>query len=264
MKRQSPTTHYFLCEDEALPIRIRKHPTSRRIVIRYQPRTHSLALTLPRYASLRQGLSFIEEKRPWVISQLRAQPRPQAFAHGANISILGKSYQIQHEPGRGVARLISSPSRGEDGRGASGYSSVTQCPHPNPPPNGEGIILVPGAPEFLPRRVRDFLKRLAREEITYYAHLHAERIGKKIARISLRDTSSHWGSCNSSGNLSFSWRLIFAPREVLEYVVCHEVAHLKHLNHSKAFWDTVETLFPDHVLARAWLKKHGNSLHGYK
>jgi len=203
------------------------------MVIRYQPRTHSLGLTLPRYVSIRQGLSFVEQRRLWIEKQLHSRPAPQTFSDGLVLSILGEKRIITHSGGRGVVRLTDE------------------------------ALVVPGNPEFLARRVRDFLKSLAKEEITILAHLQASRIDKKIGRISLRDTTSHWGSCNSSGNLSFSWRLVLAPREVLEYVVCHEVAHLKYLNHSQKFWETVEMLYPNHTIPRRWLKQHGDRLYQY-
>ena len=88
-------------------------------------------------------------------------------------------------------------------------------------------------------------------------------IGKTVAKITLRDTSSRWGSCSRGGNLSFSWRIVFAPREVLDYLVAHEVAHLKHPHHRSSFWQTVEQLCPQYKTHRAWLKTHGAGLYAY-
>lgn len=219
-------------DGEPIPVIVRKHPRSRRMVIRYQPRTQTLSLTLPRQVSLRQGLSFVEERRGWIAEQRRAHPALPALADGSVLTILGRDYVLRSQSGRGVARLEG------------------------------GEFIVPGDPQFLKRRVQDFLKALARREITAQAWAQAARLGKKIRRIGLRDTTSHWGSCNAAAHLSFSWRLVLAPREVLEYVVCHEVAHLVHLNHSPAFWKTVEALCPGHAEARRWLKTHGARLHG--
>src|SRR5258705_480707 len=82
-------------------------------------------------------------------------------------------------------------------------------------------------------------------------------------RITIRDTSSRWGSCSSARSLSFSWRLILAPPAVLEYVVAHEVAHLRELNHKPRFWRLVETLVPDIEKSQAWLSTQGAMLHRY-
>jgi predicted metal-dependent hydrolase len=92
----------------------------------------------------------------------------------------------------------------------------------------------------------------------------AERLGSKVRKITLRDTRSRWGSCSNDAKLMFSWRLVMAPEDVLAYVAAHEVAHLKHMNHSKDFWETVEYLFGPYKKERAWLKQNGSTLHRYK
>jgi hypothetical protein len=127
--------------------------------------------------------------------------------------------------------------------------------------NGE--IRVRGDPMHLPRRVRDHLATVAREELARRARPLAARIGRKIARVSVRDTKSRWGSCSSSGNLSFSWRLIFAPEGVVDYVVAHEVAHLAEMNHGPRFWRLVENLAPGNARPRAWLDRHRAQLLSY-
>jgi hypothetical protein len=109
----------------------------------------------------------------------------------------------------------------------------------------------------------DALRKVAREEITTRALKMAKKTERRIQRITVRDTRSRWGSCSSTGNLSFSWRLIFAPEEVLEYVVAHEVAHLRYMNHSEKFWNLVSYLCPNYEAAKAWLKLHGKELYRF-
>src|SRR5207248_8410440 len=115
----------------------------------------------------------------------------------------------------------------------------------------------------VPRRVRDHLAALARQECLRRARELAARIDRKIGRISVRDTTSRWGSCSASGNLAFSWRLVLAPEAVLDYVVAHEVAHLAELNHGPRFWRLVQSLTPDHDGPRAWLNRHRSRLWSY-
>ncbi|MEK9723064.1 MAG: M48 family metallopeptidase, partial [Rhodospirillaceae bacterium] len=91
----------------------------------------------------------------------------------------------------------------------------------------------------------------------------AARLGLAHGRISVRDTRSRWGSCAANGNLNFCWRLIFAPAFVLDYVVAHEVAHLRHPHHGPAFWRTVAALDDNVEQAKAWLRAHGEGLHFY-
>lgn len=205
----------------------------RNIVLRYQPSHHALSLTLPRTVSIEQGVGFIEKKRDWVLQQMSKRACVIPFEDGQIIPILSRNYRLTHAGGRGVIRL-------EDGK-----------------------ILVPGQPEFMTRRVREWLKNLAKEEITERAHAKAEEIGYPIGKITLRDTRSLWGSCTNAGNISFSWRLVLAEEEILDYVVSHEIAHLAELNHGPRFWKIVEELCPHWKASRRWLKTHGDALYRY-
>lgn len=85
-------------------------------------------------------------------------------------------------------------------------------------------------------------------------------MGVTYGRITIREQKTRWGSCSSKGNLNFNWRLIFAPEYVLDYVVVHELAHRKEMNHSKAFYAVIESVLPDYQTAKKWLKDHGHEL----
>jgi predicted metal-dependent hydrolase len=111
--------------------------------------------------------------------------------------------------------------------------------------------------------VLDFLKAEARARLADCAMHHAERLGVHPSRITVRDTASRWGSCSSARGLSFSWRLILAPDFVLDYVVAHEVAHLKEMNHGPRFWAHVRTLIAEFEAAQDWLKANGRELQRY-
>jgi len=101
-----------------------------------------------------------------------------------------------------------------------------------------------------------WLKAQAREEITAAAQKWAGRMGLSYRALSIRDQKTRWGSCSSRGTLSFNWRLVMAPPAIMEYVVIHELAHLKQPNHSKAFWQLTGQYYPDHKKARAWLRSN--------
>ncbi len=113
------------------------------------------------------------------------------------------------------------------------------------------------------RRVIDFFKREVRRDVERASRRYALALGVTIKRIGVRDQVSRWGSCSTSGVLSYSWRLIFAPPYVLDYLAAHEVAHLVEMNHSPRFWRLVERLCPDLRRAKAWLDVHGKDLHRY-
>ncbi len=123
------------------------------------------------------------------------------------------------------------------------------------------VIEVPGEAAHVKRRLLDFLKAVAREELTRASERHAARMGVRYRRIIIRDQRSRWGSCSAKGDLSYSWRLILAPDYVLDYVAAHEVAHLKHLDHSPRFWRLVLTHCHGAAQAKNWLRTHGQEVH---
>ena len=89
---------------------------------------------------------------------------------------------------------------------------------------------------------------------------HARALGRRFTALALRDTRSRWGSCTHEGRLMYSWRLAMAPPEVLDYVAAHEVAHLRHMDHSPRFWAAVAGLMPGYAIHRDWLRRHGADL----
>jgi predicted metal-dependent hydrolase len=107
-------------------------------------------------------------------------------------------------------------------------------------------------------------RREARERITLIAQSEAVALGVRYARITLRDQRSRWGSCSASGALSFNWRLVLAPHDVLDYVVVHEVCHLLEHHHGPSFWRLVEKRRPGYRDSKAWLDTHGWEILAYR
>ena len=118
------------------------------------------------------------------------------------------------------------------------------------------------APERPPLSDKDRARyiSIARDIFTRKTAYYARIMGVSYGRIAIREQKTRWGSCSSKGNLNFNWRLILAPEEVLDYVVVHELAHRREMNHSKAFYAIVESVLPDYRQARRWLRDHGGSL----
>jgi predicted metal-dependent hydrolase len=125
------------------------------------------------------------------------------------------------------------------------------------------LLCVAGLAPHLNRRVADFLQHEAKRDLEAASRRFAADLGLSVRRVRVRDQSSRWGSCSTTGVLSFSWRLILAPRYVLDYLAAHEVAHLVEMNHSARFWRLVTRLAPGHERAKAWLDTHGADLHRY-
>jgi hypothetical protein len=216
-------------------VAIRVSPRARRIRLRIDATERKVELVLPRGIPASTGLRFLAAKRGWVAARLEALPQQVPFVEGAILPVLGVLHQVRRE-----FDTAAPPVRIIDGE-----------------------IRVRGDPLHMARRVRDHLVAMAQAEISSRAYRLAARIERKVARVSLRDTKSRWGSCSGKGNLSFSWRLIFAPEPVLEYVVAHEVSHLAEMNHGPRFWRLVESLTPGSATPRAWLKRHRNRLLSY-
>ena len=220
----------------ALPLRWESGAArrARRILLRIDRNARRAELVLPLGVSVADGRRFAETKALWLRNRLALLPESLPFAPGATVPILGRDCLLVHAPG-GRAGVVRDGDR----------------------------LIVSGHSDFFARRVRDWLKREARRRIAGLAHAKAGRIGCKVARVSVRDQQSRWGSCSSNGNLSFSWRLILAPEEVLDYVVAHEVAHLAEPNHSPRFWELVDRLSDHAEFSRKWLRAHGPGLHAY-
>ena len=107
-------------------------------------------------------------------------------------------------------------------------------------------------------------RRAARELVTMLCDEEADELGVRYERIQIRDQRTRWGSCSTRGTLSVNWRLVLAPFEVLDYVVVHELCHLREANHSRRFWSLVETRRPDWRGQRDWLHEHGPELLAFR
>ncbi|MEP6830784.1 MAG: SprT family zinc-dependent metalloprotease [Rhizomicrobium sp.] len=197
--------------------------------------TGEVTVTAPSRGGAGPAMAFARGETQWIARQLQRMPKPVALMPGAMVPFLGTSHPIRHSLSRGPAPVWAA----------------------------DGAILVNGRVEHAPRRIADFFKREAKALLSARAIEYAARLGLRPSRVSVRDTRSRWGSCSQNGSLSFSWRLIFAPEFVRDYVVAHEVAHLKEMNHSARFWAHVATLSPDVDRARKWLRDHGRSLLRY-
>ena len=229
-KRETKPAPLLAVGGEMVALSVRRSARARRFVMRINP-NGEVCVTMPARAALAEALAFAREQAGWITSQRARLPALARLAVGAMVPFLGADHEI-----------------------ASGAGPV-RC---------EGqMIYVGGRPEHHARRITDFLRNAARDQLSERAQELAAALDVRIARVTVRDTHSRWGSCSHAGALSFSWRLILAPDFVRDYVVAHEVAHLKEMNHSPRFWAHVEALCPDRVRAQTWLKKNGRDLLRY-
>lgn len=209
----------------------RRSSRARRVSLRIEPKGGVVIVTLPPRAGRRAGLALLTAHASWVAAHLAALPCAVAFAPGALVPLGGVEQPIRHVP---------------DARRGVWLEG--------------GEICVSGNVEFLPRRVRDFLRAEAKQRLSMLVAEKAVHLGISVRRVRVRDTRSRWGSCGADGSLAFSWRLVMAPPFVQDYVAAHEVAHLRHMNHGPRFWALVRKLTPHTDEAVAWLREEGTRL----
>lgn len=223
---------------DAAALVVKRSATARRVSLRLDTRGGHFVLTLPRGVSQTAGLDFARAQKDWMASALEALPKRLPFRHGAVVPLLGVPHRIDHDPAK-PARVVALEG-------------------------GDGFIISVGGPEAgLEIRLTNWLRKQAKAELTARATLCSNRLGISFWTLSVGDPKSRWGSCSARRALAFSWRLILAPAEVMDYVVAHEVAHLAEMNHSPAFWKVVATLMPGYEKHRRWLKANSRELTRY-
>jgi len=269
---------------EEIPVIIEVRRGLRNITIR--PKTipeREIHISKPWLVPTSQALQFLKQKGPWLEKIFAAAPRKVRIKDGDIIEFLGRRVQIRHDANQRSNYLIPFPN-GKGGGAADGVGVIprsggvaaeggrggfTGFRITTPPPlagqigfASEGELIIGGAPEMLERRARDFIKNEFLAEIKKIVKTAPPEFWPQ--KIALRDTTSRWGSCSASGTVHFSWRLAFAPTEVMRYIIMHELAHKKHMDHSKAFWRQVSALYgPGVERAKRWLGQHGEELHRY-
>lgn len=218
-----------------LPLRIVENDRARRLTLRIDAGGRGLRVTVPAGVPEREVDRFIERHRGWLEQRLAKVPDRPRVRPGVKVPLRGVPHTILHEPGkRGTVEI------GCDAGGP--------------------VLVVHGDRSHLPRRIADFLKREARRDIGALVDRHSAAVGRRARAIRFKDTTSRWGSCTADGSLSFSWRIMMAPGPVIDYLVAHEVAHLKEMNHGPRFWKLCRQLCPRTDEAKAWLKRNGNAL----
>jgi predicted metal-dependent hydrolase len=213
---------------------VRRHPRARRASLRITAHGDGVVVIIPPRARIEDGVALARRHAAWICERLQSVPSRVPFADGALLPVSGRPRVVRH----GVDRQAGVYEDGD-------------------------LLVVGGSAAEVAHRVDAWLRAEARRVLADRVWVKAEQLGRAPARVGVRDTRSRWGSCSSTGALSFSWRLILAPPTVLDYVVAHEVAHLRHRGHGPEFWETVAWLTEDMDAARLWLRRHGGDLFRY-
>jgi predicted metal-dependent hydrolase len=234
------------------PVEWRRHAGARRMTLRVSRTRGAIVVTAPPQCDQGEVGAFLQRHREWVRERLGSLPQPVPFKAGERVPLRGEMHRLA-AAGSGDLRVVSRYS------GADGPE-----------------IRVRGQAEHFSRRLTDWLMREAARDLDERVQVHCRALGVGMPgtksprapgvgakRIAVRDQASRWGSCSTTGVLSFSWRLVMAPPMVLDYVAAHEVAHLIEMNHGPRFWALVRKAMARTEEARAWLNRNGLDLHRY-
>ncbi|MBE6449414.1 MAG: M48 family metallopeptidase [Alphaproteobacteria bacterium] len=217
-------------EIDGIKIDIIRKKGKKNLSLKINTKTGLPELTIPWLCPLIFAKSFAQKNIVWLKAHLKTIPAKQKFENGMQICVLGKELTIFHSDKKTLTHIQGN------------------------------LLVVSGDAEHLHRRVKDFIKK----QTLFYIQERIKNLPcTNINHISLKDTVSRWGSCSSGRNLSFCWRLSLAPLFVLDYVIIHEVAHLKHMNHSIDFWLYVKELGGQTHKAKTWLKQNALYLHSF-
>ncbi|WP_072344650.1 M48 family metallopeptidase [Devosia enhydra] len=219
----------------AVSVRVSSRARSYRLSL---PHVGPPVLTVPATGRWPDAEGFLIRQTGWLALRMGRRAEPVGFADGAVIPLRGVPHRIV---ATGKLRGVVTPNDAE----------------------GERQLLVPGAPEHMARRLCDWLKVQAAQDLEARCAVHAATLGVTVKAIAMRSQATRWGSCSSTGRLNFNWRLVMAPPDVLDYVAAHEVAHLVEMNHSPAFWRACKRAMPGMDEGRTWLKANGTVLMGY-
>lgn len=200
-----------------------------------------VTVTLPYGLKVIEAERMIQQNAGWILEQLKRVSKKMAAGSRLPVDVVllrGKPYKIE---------IIEETQRASRIHISEGREKL--------------LARVPAGSKQSPRSlVEPWLKQQARKEIETVVNDQAARMNLRVNSISIRDQRTRWGSCSSKGNLSFNWRLVMAPPAVLEYVVIHELAHMRQPNHSPAFWNVVAQYAPNYQIQRQWLRKNAAAL----
>jgi predicted metal-dependent hydrolase len=214
---------------DALDYTIRRSPRARRIRVRVDPH-EGVEVVIPQRATKKDAQAAVRELRPWIDRRLReaAAARTRLEAPPGTVPFLGAHLRLRHEAGRTRAHR-----RGD-----------------------ELHVPAAGPHAALERWYRAEARKAIAPRLADATHI----LGRPHTTLSIRNQRTRWGSCSSSGAMSFNWRLMLAPEPVLDYVVWHEACHLVVMDHSHRFWSLVERHLPDYRETRRWLRQNGAAL----
>lgn len=225
----------------SIPYKIRRSDRARRARIVVD--ADGVEVVVPRRMALRHVEPFVAEKQPWIertlkrYEEARREAPPARLRDGGTVPYLGEQLEL---------RVKVEPGRVRPHVARRNGALTVKVARP-----GEAAVA-----DALER----WYRRQAKDEVAPRLDAATERAGTAWTRLSIRGQRTRWASCSQDGAMSFNWRLLLAPAEILDYVVEHEVAHLEVLDHSKRYWRLLAGRSPDYREHERWLRKNGHTL----
>lgn len=227
----------FLYDTEKIEFAVSKS-NRKSLSIAIQP-DGNLLVKAPLFMSDSEILKWVKTKTGWIIRQrakvLEQQENnpPKQYVSGERFWYLGQEYELEVRMSTGRAGMVGIVE--------------------------DKIILFSKTAEGteVQKILSDWYIKQAKTWISKRVRFFAEQMGESFGNITIKNQKKRWGSCSSARNLNFNWRLIMAPEAVIDYVVVHELCHLRQMNHSKMFWNEVEKMLPDYKMYKKWLEKNG-------
>ena len=201
-----------------------------------------IKVRVPKSLSDSRVRDLIEKKSPWIKRKLKeaelaAPPKPKELVSGETFSYLGRNYRLKVLPGNSSSLKLRG---GCLEASISGFSKTQE--------------------EEVRSLLVDWYHRHAQERLEEKTHRYAKVLQVEPNCVSVKDYKSRWGSCSTTGDISYNWRIVMAPHRIVDYVVVHELCHLLEHNHSAVYWRHVERIIPDFQECREWLKQNSKRL----
>ncbi len=236
LSKKSSDGHAPTCviiEGREIPIQWKRSKRARSISLRADTVKGIIKISLPHNAATESAMKFLDRKKEWLATRFETAPKPVPIIDGAKIAYEGESHIIiwDEKLGRKIIQEF-------------------------------GVITLGGPKDHIQNRIIRWMKQQAHiifmDDIAHYCAIAKAETPK----LAIGDARGRWGSCSTRGTIRLNWRLIMAPVSVRCSVIAHEVAHIKHMNHSSAFYDWLDTIYEgDRLEADAWLKRHGIGLY---
>lgn len=217
-----------------LPIVYKAHKQAKSYRLRLSKDHQHVVITLPPFATQKGINEFIKFSENWLGRVNLSPTAPIVMQDGANVVLLEEVVTLKFEQSREEETSLD-----------------------------DGVLLVSSSKRRRNKLLQHFFYQYLLHYVMKRSQNYARHLGVSLGEVAVKDFKSKWGTCDHKRNLKYAWRLIFAPKEIVDYVCAHEVAHIKEMSHNKAFWQVVQSLYPNYKVAERWLKINGRFLFRY-